>query len=137
MYNLRSFKSNLTIHSTKFTWFWKAPVKLGNIYNLPPLKAKWYCSHDRGSEGLLNQLHCNTLGNTLQRQQWKHSELKAKIHNLNWCLLSWNFSTFVLLFTHIHLFLASLPVLFKHKSLSFVNLSLFLHYISIFWLEHL
>ena len=33
--------------------------------------------------------------------------------------------------------MASLSVLFKHKSVSFVNLSLFLHSVSIFWLERL
>ena len=42
---------------------------------------------------------------------------------------------FELLFTFIHLCLACLSVLFK--SLSFVNLHLFLHDVSIFWLEHL
>ena len=40
-------------------------------------------------------------------------------------------------FTYIHLSLASLFVLFTHKYLSSVNLSFFLHDVSIFWLEHL
>ena len=38
---------------------------------------------------------------------------------------------------YIHHSLASLSVLFKHKSLSFVNLNLFLHCVSIFWLGRL
>ena len=38
---------------------------------------------------------------------------------------------------YIHHSLASLSVLFNHKSLSFVDLGLLLHHISIFWLEHL
>ena len=42
---------------------------------------------------------------------------------------------FELLFTFIHLCLACLSVL--SKSLSFVNLHLFLYDVSIFWLEHL
>ena len=53
---------------------------------------------------------------------------------------SLKFQSSELLFTYNHHSLASLFVLFKHKSLTFVNLSLlsllFLH-ISIFWLEHL
>ena len=47
------------------------------------------------------------------------------------------FKKFELLFTYIHLSLASFSVLFKYKSLSFVNLSLFWHDILIFGLEHL
>ena len=43
---------------------------------------------------------------------------------------------FKLLFTYIHYSLASLFVLFKYKSLTFVNLSLFLNFVSIFWSEH-
>ena len=50
-------------------WILKGPVKLASIYNLQPLNVKWYCNHDRGSEGLLYHLHCSTLGNTLQCQQ--------------------------------------------------------------------
>ena len=49
--------------------FWKDPVKLASIYNLQPLSVKWYCNHDRGFEGLLHNLHCNTLGNTVWCQQ--------------------------------------------------------------------
>ena len=66
---------------------------------------------------------------------WK--ELKAKNHNLKWYLYRWNFEVFELLFTYIDLSLVCLSVLFKHKSLSFVNLSLFLHNVSILWSEHL
>ena len=48
------------------------------------------------------------------------------------------FKAFKLLFTYIHHSLISLSVLFKQKSFSFfVNLSLFLHRVSIFWLENL
>ena len=36
------------------------------------------------------------------------------------------------MFLYIHHSLASLPVRFKYKSLSFANLSLFLHHVSIF-----
>ena len=42
-----------------------------------------------------------------------------------------------MLLTYIHLSLASLSVLFKHESLSFVNLSLYLYDVLIFWSEHL
>ena len=42
-----------------------------------------------------------------------------------------------MLFTQNHRSGASFSVLFKHKSLTFVNLSLLLHYNSIFWLEYL
>ena len=62
--------------------------------------------------------------------------LKAKAHNLKWYFLRWSFKVFKLLFTYIYLSLASLSVLFKRKSIDFVNLSLFLHEVSIFWLEH-
>ena len=47
-----------------------------------------------------------------------------------------NFKVFELIFTYIHHFLASFSELFKHKSLSFVNLSLFLRDISVFWFDH-
>ena len=47
------------------------------------------------------------------------------------------FQSLELLFTYIHLSLASLSALLKHKSLSFGNFSLLLHEISIFWLEHI
>ena len=67
----------------------------------------------------------------------KEFRLKAKIHNLKWYLFRWNLKAFEPLFTYIHHSLASLSVLFKHKSLIFDNLSLFLHLVSIFWLEHL
>ena len=63
--------------------------------------------------------------------------MKAKTQNLKWNLFRCNSKAFELLFTYIHHALASLSVLFKHKSLSFVNLSLFLHHVSTFWLEHL
>ena len=62
--------------------------------------------------------------------------MKAKAHNLK-CLFRQNFKAFELLLTYIHPFLASLSVLFKHKSLNFADLSLFLLHILIFWLEHL
>ena len=58
-------------------------------------------------------------------------------------LIIWNnisllkFQSFRFLFTFIHLSLASFTELFKHKSLSFVNLSFFLHDVSIFWWERL
>ena len=51
--------------------------------------------------------------------------------------LTLKFQSFELLLTWIHYSLASLSVLFKQKSLSFVKLSLFLRQVSIFWLEHL
>ena len=60
-----------------------------------------------------------------------------RIQNRKQNLIIWNIKDFELLFTYIHPFLASLSVLFKHKSLSFVNLGFFLLHISIFWLEHL
>ena len=47
------------------------------------------------------------------------------------------FQSLELLFTYIHLSLASLSVLLKHKSLIFGNFSLLLHEISIFWLKHI
>ena len=64
--------------------------------------------------------------------------MKAKTHNLI-LLISQNYSKFLnCCLRTIHHSLASLSLLFKHKSLSFVvNLTLFLHHISIFWLEHL
>ena len=89
------------------TWFWKTSVKLTNTVDLQPLSVKWYCNRGRVSEGLLHHFYCNT----------------SKF--LNCCL------------RYIHLSLASFFVVFKHKSLSFVNLSLFLHDVPIFWLEHL
>ena len=83
----------------------------------------------------MHNLHCNSLGNTFQCQQQKHSELKAKIHNLKWFLFHWNFKVLELLFTCIYLSLASFSVLLKHKLLRSVKLNLFLHNVSIFWLE--
>ena len=53
---------------------------------------------------------------------------------------SLKFQSSELLFKYIHHSLASLSVLFKHKSFSFANLSLLsllFHHVSIFWLEHL
>ena len=38
---------------------------------------------------------------------------------------------------YINHYLASFFVLFKHRYLSFVNLSMFLHHVAIFWLERL
>ena len=69
--------------------------------------------------------------------EFSNSELKAKAHNLKGYLFRWNFKAIELLLTYIYLFLSSLSVLFKHKSLCFVNLSFFLHDLSVFWLEHL
>ena len=62
----------------------------------------------------------------------------------NWRQNSWsemislrcNFKVFELLFTYIHLSLGNFSALFKHKFLSFVNLSLFLHDVVVVWLEH-
>ena len=42
--------------------------------------------------------------------------MKAKTHNLKWHLFCWNFKAFKLLFTCIHISLASLSLLFKSKS---------------------
>ena len=44
---------------------------------------------------------------------------------------------FELLFTYIHHSLASLSVLFKRNSLCFLDLSLLLHHVLVFLLEHL
>ena len=113
----------------------KKPQSNKNVYDLQALIVKWYCNSDRGSEGLLHHLHCFTLGSTLQFQQQKHSKLKAKTHNMI-CLFRWSYKALELIFTYIHHSLASLSALFKCTSLSFVNLSLFSHHVSIFWLEH-
>ena len=56
--------------------------------------------------------------------------MKAKTPNLKWYLYRWNFNVLELLLC-IFIFI----FLLKQKSLRFVNLSLFLHDISIFWLE--
>ena len=69
---------------------------------------------------------------TLQDQHQEPSELKSKTHNWKWCLFRWNLKAFELSFTYIHHSLASLSILFKQKSLSFVNLEVFLHHISMF-----
>ena len=105
--------------SNLLVWFWKS------LFALCKLKG---CN--------MHHLHCFILGNPLQCQQRKHSELKAKVHNLKY-LFHWNFKAFEFLFIYIHHSLASLSVLFKYKSLSFGNLSLFLYHVSVFWLEHL
>ena len=61
------------------TLFWKCPVKIVKIYDLQPPSVKWYCNHDRGSEGLLHHLRCNTLDNTLQCQQKSIKNWKQKL----------------------------------------------------------
>ena len=81
-------------------------------------------------------LPCFTYGNPIQCQQYEFSKLKAKTHNLK-CLFRQNFRAFELLHIYIHPFLVSLSVLFKHKSLNFADLGLFLLHIVIYWLEHL
>ena len=65
------------------------------------------------------------------------TESKNSYFETKWFLFRWNFKSFELLFMYIHHSLASLSVLFKHKSLIFVNLNLFLHCVSIFWLGRL
>ena len=65
-----------------------------------------------------------------------NSELKAKTHNLKW-YLSPEISKFLNCCLRTFSFLASFSVVFKHKSLIFVNWSLLLYDVSIFWLEHL
>ena len=62
---------------------------------------------------------------TLQDQHQEPSELKSKTHNRKWCLFRWNLKAFELSFTYIHHSLASLSILFKQKSLSFVLASHF------------
>ena len=63
--------------------------------------------------------------------------MKAKTHNLKGYLFRLNFKVFELLYTYVHLSLTSWSVLFTNKYQGSVKLSLFLHNISIFWLEHL
>ena len=91
---------------------------------MQPLIVKWYCNNR--SEGLLHHLHCYTLGNTL-------SANSKSIQNWKQKLIIWNDVSSAkiskLLNCCFHHSLASLSVLFKHKSLSFVSLSLFLHHI--------
>ena len=60
--------------------------------------------------------------------------MREKTHKLKWHVLCWISKNFEFIF---HLSLASLSLLFKHESLNFVNFSLFLHEVSLFWLEHL
>ena len=49
--------------------------------------------------------------------------MKAKTHNIKYYLFRWNFKSFELLFPKILYSLTNLYVLFKHKSLGFINLS--------------
>ena len=62
---------------------------------------------------------------------------KPKTHNLKLYIFVWNFKATELIFTYIYHSLASLSVLFKRKSLIFVNLTLLLHHVSIFSSESL
>lgn len=82
-----------------------------------PLSVKWYCDYDRGFWRPWHDLPCKVLGNTLQSQQWKNPELKAKTHNLKWYILL-KFQSFRIAVS-------------KHNSLSSVNLNL--HDVAIFW----
>ena len=71
------------------------------------------------------------------------STIIKSIQNWKQKLIIWNdissteISNLELLLTCTHHSLASLTVVFKQKPLSFVNLSLFLHHVLIFWLESL